>query len=144
MPSSTMLDDAINGIGAGIGKPPMTPTARVVPPCPVPVPPSEIGTMALDGNRPVVSAVVGLRDAKRLLKRLETNIALLEEEEGDADEEAANGGGLTCRGDPRHPSPAEGAKLHLLVALARVQRVEIRIAVNAQDHGLAIELHPVL
>jgi hypothetical protein len=36
-----------------------------------------------------VSAVVGLKDAKHLLKRLEANIALLEEE-GDANEEAAN------------------------------------------------------
>jgi hypothetical protein len=42
--------------------------------------------VALDGNRIVVSAVVGLKDAKRLLKRLEANIALLEEEEGDAGE----------------------------------------------------------
>jgi hypothetical protein len=37
----------------------------------------------------VVSAVVGLKDAKRLLKRLEANVALLEEEEGDAKDEAA-------------------------------------------------------
>jgi hypothetical protein len=45
---------------------------------------------ASTGNRIVVSAVVGLRDAKRLLKRLEANIALLEEEEGEENEEAAN------------------------------------------------------
>ena len=44
--------------------------------------------VALDGNRIVVSAVVGLKDAKRLLKRLEANIALLEEEEGEAGEAA--------------------------------------------------------
>jgi hypothetical protein len=36
----------------------------------------------------VVSAVVGLKDAKRLLKRPEANIALLEEEEGEAGEAA--------------------------------------------------------
>ncbi|WGD55657.1 hypothetical protein QA641_18310 [Bradyrhizobium sp. CB1650] len=47
--------------------------------------------VALDGNRIVVSAVVGLKDARRLLKRLEANIALLEDEEKDSgDEEAAN------------------------------------------------------
>jgi hypothetical protein len=45
--------------------------------------------VALDGNRIVVSAVVGLKDARRLLKRLEANIALLEEEEGE-NKEAAN------------------------------------------------------
>ena len=47
--------------------------------------------VALDGNRIVVSAIVGLKDAKRLLKRLEANIALLEEEENESgDEEAAH------------------------------------------------------
>lgn len=66
----------------------MTPAPQVPPPLP---PPPDSGTMkvALDGNKLVVSAVVGLRDAKRLLKRLEANIALLEEEEG-GDEEAAH------------------------------------------------------
>ena len=44
--------------------------------------------MALDGNRIVLSAVVGLKDAKRLLKRLEANVALLEEEAGEAGEAA--------------------------------------------------------
>ena len=44
--------------------------------------------VALDGNRIVLSAVVGLKDAKRLLKRLEANVALLEEEEGEAGEAA--------------------------------------------------------
>jgi len=56
--------------------------------------------VALDGNRIVASAVVGLKDAKRLLKRLEANIALLEEEAGEAGE-AANWGGLKRR-SPRH------------------------------------------
>ena len=46
--------------------------------------------VALDGKRIVVSAAVGLKDARRLLKRLEANIALLEEEEGDENGEAAN------------------------------------------------------
>ena len=44
--------------------------------------------VALDGNRIVASAVVGLKDAKRLLKRLEANVALLEEEAGEAGEAA--------------------------------------------------------
>jgi hypothetical protein len=54
--------------------------------------PCQANEVALDGNRIVVSAVVGLRDAKRLLKRLEANIALLEEEEKETgeNEEAAN------------------------------------------------------
>jgi hypothetical protein len=54
--------------------------------------PCRANEVALDGNRIVVSAVVGLRDAKHLLKRLEANIALLEEEEKETgeNEEAAN------------------------------------------------------
>jgi hypothetical protein len=84
----TMIDDALRGIGAGIGSHAMTPTVQT----PLPPPPVDPGAMkvALDGNKIVVSAVVGLRDAKRLLKRLEANIALLEEEENDGDEEAAH------------------------------------------------------
>jgi hypothetical protein len=42
--------------------------------------------VALDGNRIALSAVAGLRHAKRLLKRLEANIALLEEEEKETGE----------------------------------------------------------
>lgn len=70
----------------------MTPAAHSPAP-PAPPPPVEPGAMkvALDGNRIVVSAIVGLKDARRLLKRLEANIALLEDEEKDSgDEEAAN------------------------------------------------------
>lgn len=90
-PPPTMVDDALKGIGAGIGRAAMSPAAHVSA-TPTPLPPSEPGAMkvALDGNRIVVSAVVGLRDARRLLKRLEANIALLEEEERDSGEEATN------------------------------------------------------
>lgn len=91
-PPPTMVDDAIKGIGAGIGRAPMTPAAHSQAPVTLP-PPAEPGAMkvALDGNRIVVSAVVGLKDARRLLKRLEANIALLEDEEkGSDDEEAAH------------------------------------------------------
>lgn len=91
VPPATMIDDALKGIGAGIGKPAVTPQ-HVQQQAPV-LPPAESGAMkvALDGNRIVVSAVVGLKDAKRLLKRLEANIALLEEEESESgDDEAAH------------------------------------------------------
>jgi hypothetical protein len=85
-PPPTTIDDAVKGIGGELGKPAMTPASQT----PVPVAPGAM-KVALDGNRIVVSAVVGLRDAKRLLKRLEANIALLEEEEKDSDDkEAAN------------------------------------------------------
>lgn len=90
-PRSTLLDDAMKGIGAGIGKSAVTPQ-HVQQQMPV-LPPVDPGAMkvALDGNRIVVSAVVGLKDAKRLLKRLEANIALLEEEESEnGNGEAAN------------------------------------------------------
>jgi hypothetical protein len=86
-PASTMIDDAMKGIGAGIGKPQMTPNVHQPTPIP-PLPDPSAMKVALDGNRIVVSAVVGLKDAKRLLKRLEANIALLEEEEGEAGETA--------------------------------------------------------
>jgi hypothetical protein len=89
-PPATMIDDALKGIGAGIGKPAMTPHVQQQAPV---LPPPDPGAMkvALDGNRIVVSAVVGLKDARRLLKRLEANIALLEEEENESgNDEAAN------------------------------------------------------
>ncbi|MGC1562376.1 MAG: hypothetical protein WA820_21340 [Bradyrhizobium sp.] len=39
----------------------------------------------------------------------------------------------------RRPLPAvERKELHFVIVLARVQRVEIRISINAQDHGLAV------
>jgi hypothetical protein len=44
-----------------------------------------------DGDKIAVSAVVGLRDAERLLKRLQANIALVEESQTrDDDDEAAH------------------------------------------------------
>jgi hypothetical protein len=86
-PPATMIDDALKGIGAGIGKATVTPNAHQASVTPTPDPAAM--KVALDGNRIVVSAVVGLKDARRLLKRLEANIALLEEEEGE-NKEAAN------------------------------------------------------
>lgn len=91
-PPATMIDDALKGIGGGIGKPAMTPAAQT--PAATSLPPIDPAAMkvALDGDKIVVSAVVGLRDAKRLLKRLQANIALLEEESQTSDdgEEAAH------------------------------------------------------
>lgn len=87
-PPPSMVDDALKGIGAGIGKSPMIPATQVPPPLPAHPEPGAM-KVALDGNRIVVSAVVGLRDARRLLKRLEANIALLEEEESNPDDEEA-------------------------------------------------------
>ena len=80
----------MKGIGAGIGKSTVTPNAQHQSFTPPPVDPAAPMKVALDGNRIVVSAVVGPKDAKRVLKRLKANIALLEEEEGDAKDEAAN------------------------------------------------------
>jgi hypothetical protein len=79
-------DDALKGTGAGIGKLPITPAV----PEAVKLLTLDAAAMkvALDGDRIVVSAVVNLKDAKRLVKRLQANIDLLEAESGD--EEAAN------------------------------------------------------
>ena len=38
----------------------------------------------------------------------------------------------------------EGTELHFGVVLARVQRVELGDAIDAQDHGLAVEHKPLL
>ncbi|MEY9228364.1 hypothetical protein ABIF68_007576 [Bradyrhizobium japonicum] len=38
-----------------------------------------------------------------------------------------------------HREDIEGIELHLMLVLAGVQRVEIGNAVNAEDHGLAID-----
>jgi hypothetical protein len=88
-PSSTMLDDAIKGIGAGIGKKPVTPLTAdpvtIVPPAV-----SSVMKVALEGDRIIVSASVDLKDAKRLVKRLQANIDLLETEVDGDDDEAAN------------------------------------------------------
>jgi hypothetical protein len=81
----------MEAIGADLGLADDAAAAHTHQPMPV-APPAEPVAMkvALDGNRIVVSAVVGLKDARRLLKRLEANIALLEEENESGDEEAAN------------------------------------------------------
>ena len=48
--------------------------------------------------------------------------------------------GAAASGDRRHLNQdVEGAELHLLVMLAGMERIEIRDAVNAQDHRLAVE-----
>jgi hypothetical protein len=58
-----MIDDALKGIGAGIGKSAMTPTVHQ--PTTPPVDPAAM-KVALDGNRIVVSAVVGLKDCETI------------------------------------------------------------------------------
>jgi hypothetical protein len=91
VPPSTMIDDAIKGIGAGIGRSTVVPAVhqQVLTP---PIDPAAM-KVALDGDRIIVSAVVGLKDAKKLLKRLQANIDLLEAEVGDEERvtEAAPG-----------------------------------------------------
>jgi hypothetical protein len=42
-------------------------------------------------------------------------------------------------GDRRRDQDVEGAKLDLIVMLAGVQRVEVRDAIDAEDHGFAVE-----
>jgi hypothetical protein len=83
-----MLDDAMKGIGAGLGKSAMTPPVHT--PAANLTPPGALSAMkiSLDGDRIIVSASVDLADAKRLVKRLQANIALLEAE--GKDDEAAN------------------------------------------------------
>lgn len=76
-----MIDDALKGIGVGIGKPPVTPAIQQAV---VPLIDPAAMKVALDGNKIVVSAVVGLKDARRLLKRLEANIALLKRKKARA------------------------------------------------------------
>jgi hypothetical protein len=86
-PASTMIDDALKGIAAGIGKHPMAPSIHELK-----VPQGSIDpavmNVAMHGNMIIVSASVGLKGAKKLLKRLQASIALLEAEEGDRDEAA--------------------------------------------------------
>jgi hypothetical protein len=81
-PPATMVDDAMKGIGAGIGKSTVTPAIHQQALTPPPVDPGAM-KVALDGDRIIVSAVVDLKDAKKLLKRLQANIDLLEAERGD-------------------------------------------------------------
>jgi hypothetical protein len=82
VPPSTMIDDAIKGIGAGIGRSAVVPAVHQQALTPPPVDPGAM-KVALDGNRIIVSAVVDLKDAKKLLKRLQANIDLLEAEVGE-------------------------------------------------------------
>ena len=80
-PASTMLDDAMKGVGAGIGKPAVTPATpqHVITPAAV----ASAMKVSLDGDRIIVSAAVDLNDAKRLVKRIQANIDLLEAEGTD-------------------------------------------------------------
>jgi hypothetical protein len=72
----------MKGIGAGIGKRAVTPVVQQNAPSAT----ETISAMkvALDGDRIIVSASVDLADAKRLVKRIQANIDLLESE-GDSE-----------------------------------------------------------
>jgi hypothetical protein len=86
----------------------VTPTVQQQALTPPPIDPGAM-KVALDGDRIIVSAVVDLKDAKKLLKWLQANIDLLEAEVGD---EAATS------------QPAEQVgQVSLMITLAQKERL---------------------